>query len=100
MARRSRSNAEGDRLGSGLVVLETLCQDTEGKDLRFGHGFILRVAIRKNARQLRHLRKPPPVVLSIALDLEIHGTAHFTPLRARCLTSEMTGGTQQTSLPR
>src|SRR5436190_9605068 len=80
MARRSRSNAEGDRLGSGLVVLETLSQDTKGKDLRFSHGVIRRVAVRKNAGQLRYLRKPPAVVLALALDYKVHGNVYFTPL--------------------
>jgi hypothetical protein len=80
MARRSRSNAEGDRLGSGLAVLETLCQDTKGKDLRFGHGVICGIAVRKNTGQLRHFRKPPAVVLALALNLKVHGNAYFTPL--------------------
>ena len=87
----SRSNAEGDRLGSSLVVLETLCQDSKGKDLRFGHGVICRVAIRKDARQLRHFRKPPAVILAFALDLKIHGKGYFTPLITRCLTTELSG---------
>jgi hypothetical protein len=87
-AKRSSSNAEGDRLGSGLVVFETLCQDSKGKDLRFGHGVIGRVAVRKNARQLWHFRKPPAVVFAFALDLKVHGNAHFTPLLSRCLTTE------------
>src|SRR5438128_12649360 len=91
MATRSRSNAEGDRLGSGLVVLETLCQDSKGKDLRFGHGVIRRVAVRKNAGQLRYLRQPPAVVLAFALDLKVHGNAHFTPGISRCLTTELSG---------
>ena len=69
----SRSNAEGDGLGSGLIVLETFSQDAKGEDLSFGHGVICRVAIRKNARQLRHFRKPPAVILAFALDLKIHG---------------------------
>ena len=80
MARKSRSNAEGDRLGSGLAILETLCQDTKGKDLRFGHGVIGRVTVRKNTGQLRYFRKPPAVVLAFALDLKVHGNAYFTPL--------------------
>ena len=80
MARKSRSNAEGDRLGSGLAILETLCQDTKGKDLRFGHGVIGRVTVRKNTGQLRYFRKPPAVVLAFALDLKVHGNAYFAPL--------------------
>ncbi len=32
----SRSNAEGDGLGSGLIVLETLCQGAEGAVLKRG----------------------------------------------------------------
>src|SRR5258708_6974083 len=91
MAKRSRSNAEGDRLGSGLVVFETLSQDSKGKDLRFCHGVVRRVAVRKNAGQLRHFRKPPAVVLALALDFKVHGNAHFTPLLSRCLTTELSG---------
>src|SRR5438874_2739798 len=91
MARRSRSNAEGDRLGSGLVVLETLCQDSKGKDLRLGHGIVRRVAIRKHAWQLWHFRKPPAVIFALALDLKVHGSAHFTPLVSRCLTIPLNG---------
>src|SRR5258705_1396668 len=92
MARRSRRNAEGDRLGSSLAVLETFSQDSKGKDLRFGHGVIRRVAICKDAGQLRHFRKPPAVVLALALDLKVHGNAYFTPLLTRCLTTETTAG--------
>jgi hypothetical protein len=51
-AKTSRRNTEGDRLGSGLAVLETFSQDSKGKDLRFRHGVVRRVAIRKNAGQL------------------------------------------------
>src|SRR5437870_841659 len=91
MATRSRSNAEGDRLGSGLVVLETLSQDSKGKDLRFGHGVVRRGAVRKNAGQLRYLRKPPAVILAFALDLKVHGNGDFTPLFSRCLTIELSG---------
>src|SRR5215212_2052346 len=91
MARRSRSNAEGDRLGSGLAILETLCQDSKGKDLRFGHGVIRRVAVRENARQLWHFRKPPAVVFAFAFDLKVHGNVHFTPLFSRCLTTLLSG---------
>src|SRR6185436_249396 len=90
-ARRSRRNAEGDRLGSGLAILETLSQNSKGKDLRLGHGLIGRGAIRKNAGQLRYFRKPPAVVFALALDLKVHGNAHFTPLRTRCLTTELSG---------
>src|SRR5215210_1665187 len=91
MAKRSRSNAEGDRLGSGLAILETLSQDSKGKDLRFGHGVIRRVAVRKNTGQLRHFRKPPAVILALALDLKVHGSAYFTPLFSRCLTILLSG---------
>src|SRR6266849_1643488 len=94
MARRSRSNAEGDRLGSGLAVLETLCQDSKGKDLRCGHGVICRVAVRTNAGQLRYFRQPPAVIFAFALDLKVHGNAHFTPLFSRCLTTELSGRTR------
>jgi len=91
MARRSRSNAEGDRLGSGLAILETLSQDSKGKDLRFGHGVIRRGAVRKNTWQLRYFRKPPAVILALALDLKVHGNTYFTPVLSRCLTIELSG---------
>ena len=91
MATASRSNAEGDRLGSGLVIFETFSQDSESEDLCFGHGIVCRVAIGKNARQLRHFRKPPAVIFALALDHKIHGCGYFTPLRTRCLTFELSG---------
>jgi hypothetical protein len=78
----SRSNAEGDGLGSGLVIFETFSQHSKGEDLRFRRGVVCRVAIRKNAGQLRHFRKPPAVIFAFALDHKIHGCAYFTPLHA------------------
>jgi hypothetical protein len=81
-----RSNAEGDRLGSGLAIFETLSQDSKGKDLRFGHGVVRRASVRKDAGQLRNFRQPPAVILALALDLKVHGNAHFTSLPTRCLT--------------
>ena len=83
MATGSRSNAAGDRLGSGLAIFETLSQYAEGENLCFGHGVIRRVAVRKDTRQLRYLRQPPAVIFALALDLEIHGDDDFTPLPAR-----------------
>src|SRR6185437_9506424 len=56
-----------------------------------GHGVICRVAVRKNAGQLRHFRKPPAVILALALDHKIHGGTYFTPLLTRCLTAELSG---------
>ena len=85
----SRSNAEGDSLGPGLVIFETFNQHSKGEDLRFGHGVICRVAVRKNAGQLRHFRKPPAVVFALAFDLKVHGSAYFTPLLTKCLTPEL-----------
>ena len=83
MATGSRSYAEGDRLGSGLAIFETLSQYSEGEDLCFGHGFVRRVAIRKDAWQLRHFRKPPAVFFALAFDLKIHRDGDLTPLPAR-----------------
>ena len=87
----SRSNAEGDSLGPGLVIFETFSQHSKGEDLRFGHGVICRVAVRKNAGQLRYFRQPPAVIFAFALDLKVHGNAHFTPLFSRCLTILLNG---------
>jgi hypothetical protein len=87
----SRRDAEGERLGSGLAIFETLSQNSKGKDLRLGHGVVGRGAKRKNAGQLRYFRKPPAVIFALALNLKVHGNDYFTPVFSRCLTTELSG---------
>ena len=85
-ATASRSNSEGDRLGSSLELFETFSQDSKCEDLCLGHGVIRRVAVRKHSRQLRHFRKPPAVVLALAFKIELHGVTHSTRHTAVWLT--------------
>ena len=72
---QSRSNTEGDGLGSGLAILETFCQDAKGEDLSFGHGIVRGIAMRENAGKLRYFGKPPAVFFALAFDVEIHALA-------------------------
>ena len=53
-------------------MLKLLRENAERKHLSFGHCFICRRAVGKNAWQLRNFGQPPTVVFTFALEIEFH----------------------------
>lgn len=66
----SESNADG--LGSPLTMLKLFGQNPQRKCFGFSHGFVGRVTVGKNARKLRHFRKPSTIFFLFIFDTEIH----------------------------
>lgn len=62
----------GQQIGTGLSVLETVCEDTKGKRLGLRPRFVGRGAIGQNPWKIRYLGNPATVRFLLQVDLERH----------------------------
>ena len=53
-------------------MLEAIGEDPKGKRLDVGDRVVPACPIRHNAREVRNLSHPPPILLAVQLDLKVH----------------------------
>jgi len=81
-SRSSRVERDVDELGSGLAVLETIGDHTEREGLDFRLGLRRRLTVSEDSRQFGHFSEPPPVVLLLDVNPELHGPILLPPYRS------------------
>src|SRR5258708_657466 len=64
----SVNREDSSELGNVFTMLESIRQHAKRERLRLVHRFVAALAVRQNARQVRSLAEPPPVVLALDLD--------------------------------
>lgn len=83
------------QIRTGLAVFEPLRQDTKSESLDARDRLSSRLAVGHDAREVRDLRKPAAVVLSLNLNDEVQ----YPQLRSRKSLAEGAGFEPATRLP-
>ena len=79
LAAARSSDREGDvqELAPGFVMLELICDHSQGESLHMSDRLVLSRSISKDARQLDDLRDPAAIGLALKLDSEDDRHSHL-----------------------